>query len=79
MNANEPNHPLDPLTPDEVGKASAAVRATHDLGPGLMFETVTLREPDKATLAAFRPGAPFARPLQPVTLVNNAVLPLVSP
>lgn len=61
MNANEPNHPLDPLTPDEVGKASAAVRATHDLGPGLMFETVTLREPDKATLAAFRPGAPFAR------------------
>lgn len=40
-------HPLDPLTPDEIRRASAAVRQAHDLGAGMMFETVTLREPDK--------------------------------
>ncbi|NDH63758.1 MAG: primary-amine oxidase [Alphaproteobacteria bacterium] len=56
-----PDHPLDPLTPGEIRRASAAVRAAHDLGPGMMFETVTLHEPDKRVVEGFRPGAPFPR------------------
>ncbi|MGE0424609.1 MAG: primary-amine oxidase [Reyranellaceae bacterium] len=51
------SHPLDPLTPDEIRRASAAVRAAHDLGTGMMFETISLREPDKETLRSFRPGS----------------------
>ncbi len=56
-----PSHPLDPLTPDEIRKAANIVRATHDLGRGMMFETITLREPDKALVRDFRPGAAAAR------------------
>ena len=56
-----PSHPLDPLTPDEISQASAAVRAAHDLGPGMMFETVSLHEPDKSAVNDFRAGAPFPR------------------
>ena len=56
-----PSHPLDPLTPDEISQASAAVRAAHDLGPGMMFETVSLHEPDKSVVKDFRAGASFPR------------------
>ena len=56
-----PGHPLDPLTPHEIRQASAAVRAAHDLGPGMMFETVSLLEPDKSVVADFRAGASFPR------------------
>jgi len=38
-------HPLDPLSPAEISLASAAVRAKHDLGPGMRFVTIVLREP----------------------------------
>lgn len=54
-------HPLDPLTPDEIRRTAAAVRATHDLGCGMMFETITLREPDKTVVEAFRPGTAAPR------------------
>jgi len=37
------------------------LRGAHDLGAGMMFETITLHEPDKAILASFTPGAPFPR------------------
>jgi primary-amine oxidase len=56
-----PSHPLDPLTPDEIRKAANIVRAAHDLGRGMMFETITLREPDKVLVRDFRPGAATAR------------------
>ncbi|TWS94117.1 primary-amine oxidase [Reyranella sp. CPCC 100927] len=55
------DHPLDPLTPAEIRRAAAAVRKAHDLGTGMMFETITLHEPDKAAVQAFRPGARMAR------------------
>jgi len=42
-------HPLDPLTPDEITAATAAVRATGRVGDGAWFSTVT---PDDAR----RPG-----------------------
>ena len=54
-------HPLDPLTPDEIRRAGAAVRAAHDLGAGMMFETISLREPPKDTVESFRPGGPMPR------------------
>jgi primary-amine oxidase len=57
----DPSHPLDPLSPEEIRLAAATLRATQDLGAGMMFETITLHEPEKASLAAFRPGAPFPR------------------
>lgn len=56
-----PGHPLDPLTPDEIRRASSAVRAAYDLGPGMMFETVSLHEPDKSIVKNFRVGASFPR------------------
>jgi primary-amine oxidase len=36
------SHPLDPLTPEEIGVAVAAVRATGRLGPAATFSTVTV-------------------------------------
>jgi primary-amine oxidase len=56
-----PSHPLDPLTPTEIRRASAAVRAAHDLGTGMMFETISLSEPAKDVVQGFRPGTPFPR------------------
>jgi primary-amine oxidase len=50
------HHPLDPLTPDEIRRTAAIVRATHDLGAGMMFETISLCEPTKEIVAAFRAG-----------------------
>ncbi len=50
-----PRHPLDPLTPDEIRQAAALVRAAHDLGAGMMFETISLAEPSKAELRADTP------------------------
>ena len=38
-------HPLDPLTPAELEEAARIVRAAHDLGSGMRFETITLQEP----------------------------------
>jgi Cu2+-containing amine oxidase len=56
-----PAHPLDPLTPDEIRRVAAAVRATHDLGAGMMFETISLHEPDKRAVHSATPGAAPAR------------------
>src|SRR5262245_9460974 len=56
-----PSHPLDPLTPDEIRKAAKIVRAAHDLGRGMMFETITLCEPDKALVRDFSRGAALPR------------------
>ena len=37
-------HPLDPLTVDEIEAAARFVRAAHDLGAGMRFETIVLDE-----------------------------------
>ncbi len=49
-------HPLDPLDAGEVERAVACVRAARELGDAVRFVFVELREPDKASLAAFRAG-----------------------
>ncbi|MGH7055183.1 MAG: hypothetical protein ACREFA_15385 [Stellaceae bacterium] len=38
-------HPLDPLSADEIIGAAEIVRAAHDLGSGMRFETIALAEP----------------------------------
>ncbi|BDA50132.1 Primary amine oxidase [Coccomyxa sp. Obi] len=48
-------HPLDPLTPEEIKAAAAAIKATaaqKDLSP-LRFNVITLAEPTKAELIAY--------------------------
>lgn len=56
-----PTHPLDPLTSEEIRQAAALVRAAHDLGAGMMFETISLDEPAKEVVRDFRPGQPIPR------------------
>src|SRR5579871_2162490 len=55
-NMHRHDHPLDPLSAAEIERAVAIVRATAKLDPSAWFETVTLDEPDKAYVRAFRPG-----------------------
>ena len=57
------HHPLDQLTPQEVSRASAAVRwhaaeGASGLAPGaaLRFNTIMLREPPKRAMVAWRLG-----------------------
>ena len=58
-------HPLDPLTPEELGRAVATVRAERALGKRVRFIRVDLEEPDKADLA----GSPPRRAL--VVVLDN--------
>ncbi len=49
-------HPLDPLRADEIRAAVAAVRASGRITEGALFSTITLDEPAKAAVIAYRPG-----------------------
>jgi primary-amine oxidase len=51
-------HPLAPLTPLEIRAVVAIVRADPRFGDGVMFETIELKEPDKAL---YRSGGPVPR------------------
>lgn len=57
-----PLHPLDPLTAEEISQASALVKADQEGGEGtLRFEMIELKEPPKAIVRAFKPGAAITR------------------
>jgi primary-amine oxidase len=49
-------HPLEPLNADEVRAAVAAVRADGRVTETALFSLVSLDEPDKGAVEAFRPG-----------------------
>ncbi|MEM9008457.1 MAG: tyramine oxidase, partial [Cyanobacteria bacterium P01_F01_bin.86] len=49
-------HPLEPLTPDEITAAVAIVRQEKSLEASFRFATVTLNEPVKETVLSFKPG-----------------------
>src|SRR6266566_271080 len=54
-------HPLDPLSADEIEAASAIVRAGRGLADSARFVSITLSEPDKATVLGLQPGAAVDR------------------
>jgi primary-amine oxidase len=54
-------HPLDGLSGEEIAQAAAHVRATHDLGSGMRFETIILDEPELDELVAYEAGQPVDR------------------
>ena len=58
---SRPNHPLDPLTATEVEWAVSLLRDERKLGDSWRFVSVTLAEPTRPSIVAFRPGQPFAR------------------
>jgi primary-amine oxidase len=55
------NHPLEPLTPQEIEDAVAIVRNEKKLGELVRFVSVTHHEPDPEVALAFQPGQPFTR------------------
>jgi primary-amine oxidase len=54
-------HPLEPLTADEIRTSVKIVRDTGRLDEGARFATITLEDPPKAKLAAYRAGDPVER------------------
>lgn len=54
-------HPLEPLTAAETTTAVAVVKAAKSLPEGTFFPAVVLKEPPKAEVLAWKPGAPFRR------------------
>ncbi|PXW23436.1 primary-amine oxidase [Paraburkholderia caballeronis] len=64
MNTNPTStsaHPLDPLSLDEMQLACDVVKASQPLDAHGRFPVVELREPPKAEVLAFTPGAYFSR------------------
>ena len=66
------NHPLEPLTPDEIAAAVAIVRQEKSLSSSVRFATVTLNEPAKATVLSFKPGDTIEREAF-LILLDNAI------
>ena len=62
LRAEAITHPLQPLTSEEIRRASSAVKAAMaDLGAALRFEMIELQEPDKAAVRTHASGAPIPR------------------
>ena len=61
-------HPLDPLSPEEIASAVAVVRAQGRLSERARFAVVALAEPDKSVVAGFEPGTPLDRRAELVIL-----------
>ncbi|MBE9179925.1 primary-amine oxidase [Oculatella sp. LEGE 06141] len=54
-------HPLDPLTADEIARAVAIVRAERNVDRSFRFPVVVLNEPSKDTVLRFKDGDPVQR------------------
>ncbi|MCE9607293.1 MAG: primary-amine oxidase [Planctomycetia bacterium] len=54
-------HPLDPLSPTEIGRAVEIVRASYPTPKDLRFVTVTLREPSKQIVREHGPKKAIPR------------------
>jgi len=55
------DHPLDPLTADEIEGAVEIFEAETDFSNEVQYHNVTLEEPPKAVVRAFEPGDSFDR------------------
>ncbi len=56
-----PAHPLDPLSSSEINRTVELLRAAGAVGETFRFASITLAEPPKADLLAWRPGDPVPR------------------
>jgi primary-amine oxidase len=56
-----PDHPLTPLSADEIRSVRRIIEADGLLGDSVRFVYVALDEPHKETVLAFRPGDPIQR------------------
>ena len=54
-------HPLEPLTVEEMGTAATIVRRERNLERTARFASITLHEPPKDAVLAFKDGDPIAR------------------
>jgi primary-amine oxidase len=54
-------HPLDPLSAEEIGTVAAIVRRDQGVGPGWRFASIELREPSKEIVRGFSPGDAIER------------------
>jgi primary-amine oxidase len=57
----KPMHPLDPLEAGEYAAVVSTLKDAGKLGPATLFPTITLNEPPKAEVLAWKEGAPFRR------------------
>jgi primary-amine oxidase len=55
------NHPLDPLSAEEIRQAAAVVRRDRGVGESWRFASIELKEPAKADLPALEAGRRTAR------------------
>ena len=55
-NLASPQHPLEPLTPEEIKTAVSIFKREKQLGKTIRFPTVTLKEPDKQAVFNFEEG-----------------------
>lgn len=69
--ASTVNHPLSPLTPEEITTAVKIVKQEQSLGDRVRFATVTLEEPEKPTVLSFQPGDSIQRRAFLILLVNE--------
>jgi primary-amine oxidase len=56
-----PPHPLDPLTEGEIERAARALIQQRHLPEDVLFPALTLREPPKEQVLAYRPGQDVPR------------------
>src|SRR5690242_5284769 len=63
-------HPLSMLTGDEVVRATEILRASGQVDESTLIAHIVLDEPDKATLAGWKPGEPVQRQVRAL-LVNG--------
>lgn len=59
--AEAQTHPLDPLTPAEIAEIAAILQADGRVQASHQFPDISLREPPKTEVLAWRPGLPFRR------------------
>ena len=64
-------HPLDSLSPAEIAEAARIVRSERTLGPRTRFVSISLDEPTRQQLQAYREGAALDR-LAELVLLDNA-------
>ena len=66
-------HPLDALSATEIDAAVAVLRAAGHADRAMRFPLITLAEPDKAAVLAWRPGLPVTRKAFVITRQGRTV------